>query len=74
MTAQNKSRQPVRATASFVSGEDSTRTTDQISGDSEVSAESAAESGAIDPALQLVIDSWPALPDAIRAKILAMMG
>jgi hypothetical protein len=32
-----------------------------------------AENGPIEPDLQAVIDAWPALPDAVKAGILAMV-
>ncbi|MGA2035589.1 MAG: hypothetical protein ABSG68_25350 [Thermoguttaceae bacterium] len=32
-----------------------------------------AQDGAIDPELRAIIDAWPALPDAIKAGILAMV-
>jgi len=45
------------------------------------STESGAESGAlgareapIDPELAAVVDAWPALPDAIKAAILALLN
>jgi hypothetical protein len=38
-----------------------------------VGAAANAETAAIDPALQAVIQAWPDLPEAIRAGILAMV-
>ncbi len=56
------------------------RTAAPNSGDTGVGAESGAESGAlgareapIDPGLAAVVEAWPALPEAIKAGILAMV-
>ncbi len=49
-------------------------------GKSHLVHQSAAESGAVeaangkcDPNLQLIVDRWPQLPDAIKAGIIAMV-
>ncbi len=78
--AQNESRQPLRATASMDSGEDRNRTPLENTGNTGVSDQSGAESGAlgarealIDPGLVAVVDAWPALPAAIKEGIVAMV-
>jgi hypothetical protein len=56
------------------------RTPAQIPGETADSGESGANSGAVgaqeaplDPDLTLVVSSWPTLPEAIKAGILAMI-
>jgi len=57
------------------------RTPRENAGKSRVSDQSGAESGALaarkdplDPELAAVVDAWPALPEAMKASILAMIG
>ncbi len=38
------------------------------------SVESEGETAQLDPDLQHLIDAWPALPEAIRAGIVAMVN
>jgi len=38
-----------------------------------VGAAANAETAAIDPGLQTIIDAWPDLPEALRSGILAMV-
>jgi hypothetical protein len=66
--------------AQSLSGEDRIRTPHENTGESTVSDQSGAESGAIDdesepadPNLSAVIDAWPTLPGPIKAGILAMV-
>lgn len=66
--------------AKSLSGEDRIRTPHENTGESTVSDQSGAESGAIDdesepadPNLSAVIDAWPTLPGPIKAGILAMV-
>lgn len=56
------------------------RTPRKNAGKTQVTNQSGAESGAlgareapIDPELAAVVEAWPALPDAIKAGILAMI-
>ena len=79
-SAQNESRQRVTSTASCLSGEDRTRTSAGNTGNTGVSVQSGAESGAlggdfapIDPDLALILERWPALPEAARASIMAVV-
>jgi hypothetical protein len=53
----------------------------QNTGKTGIPPQSGAESGApgarkapLDPELAAVVDAWPALPEAIKAGILAMIG
>jgi hypothetical protein len=62
------------------SGKDRIRTPPENTGKTGVSDQSSAESGALDPQnaildpeLAAVVEAWPALPEAIRAGILAMI-
>ena len=48
--------------------------TSKPSGKSTISAEGAAESAAIDTDLVLIIASWPKLSDAVKAKVVELMG
>jgi len=57
-----------------------TRTTPEYPEKPAISSQSGAESGAldvqnaeIDPRLVAIIDAWPALPEALKAGILAMV-
>jgi hypothetical protein len=57
------------------------RTSIENAGDGEISNQGGAESGAlgadsplIDSDLQVIVTAWPALPEAVRAGILAMIG
>jgi len=58
----------------------SQRQTPENIGKSGISADAGADAGAVEtktgrfsPDLQALIDAWPALPDAIRAGIVAMV-
>jgi hypothetical protein len=60
----------------FRSGEGEIRTPVKTPAKTVLCSEGGAESGALattDPALGTLIDAWPALPEAIRAGILAMV-
>ena len=57
-----------------------TEQTAKSSGDTTISASAGANAGAVetktahdDPDLQAIIDAWPALPEAIKAGIVAMV-
>ena len=47
--------------------------TEKKGGADQSGAESGAQEAPLDPELAAVVDAWPALPEAIKAGILAMV-
>jgi hypothetical protein len=66
--------------AKYISGEDRTRTYPKNTGNSSISDQSAAKSGAVyadsllhDPDLALIVSKWMTLPAPIRRAMLALL-